>query len=962
MKKTGKFQTEHEENKTSSGDLPAEQGDDNMKRHITVLFFICILMLAVQGNTYANSSSGKKIVTIVFDDSGSMGAENRYSNANYAIQAFISLLDEEDELYLVYMSDVVRALTADPSNPSPSGLAVKTDLTNPQAAVDQVRNQPWRYAGTPHSSVQVAYNELFNHPDTDPSTSYYLVVLSDGGFMDASNTITIDTAAVQAQFESYYQQLMPNQTRLNTYYLAIGSEAVALTDRPDLNFHALVTVDGQSMIRTIGQMADMISGRYRLDAAEITMIDSRTVSVASPLPLRNIAFLSQGREAAVSAVTGADGTVYQIMRNVTLAPDQYNTDPSLFGNAILADNQGENMPAGTYTVSFTSDVDLNTLTVMFEPALSYQLVFTCQGQEISEEALASLMEGETVTVTGRVVEAGTDNVIDPALISAQTTYRLAYQSGDAVVNETAGQEMSIMLEGGENRIIAEMSMPGFLPVTDDVRFTMESVIYAVQTETERVSSRQNELDDCEAIRFYLTGNGENLSAEAAMRYELSEPVIIGGTLSYDWTRQEDGSYLFQPKGVTDSVGDITVTVSIVGLPDFLTDMGMELQTSAVIESLPKIEYGIEAVQEQTEVRQNELDNCLPIHFYLTADGERMPASEAVKHPLSEPAVSGGVMEYQWYFDEEAGGYVFQPSGETKDIGAYQIKVSCEELEAETEVELTVLLRVQYAIEVIQTEDETAQTALGKLNPILFYITADGRRMTEKEVEELPLKLNAVFDESGFFVWEDIGDRKAGYAKKITVADDGAYCYQPKGKSFFYGDVHLTLTLPGETSAEAYFTIEKDMRIYWVPLGILGFLLFLIWCIIGWIRQPKFHNQIMEIVVYTKFGVGIQESPRIKVMKKRIGLIPWKACRMRVGDMVFVAGENRKILLDKDCVRGRIIYAGKVRFMGRNAGNMNRLVRMMEPTKRDVRLVRGMELYVADDKSAEVVTGYRLTSN
>ena len=49
-------------------------------------------------------------------------------------------------------------------------------------------------------------------------------------------------------------------------------------------------------------------------------------------------------------------------------------------------------------------------------------------------------------------------------------------------------------------------------------------------------------------------------------------------------------------------------------------------------------------------------------------------------------------------------------------------------------------------------------------------------------------------------------------------------------------------------------------------------------------------------------------------------------------------------------------------MGRNAGNMNRLVRMMEPTKRDVRLVRGMELYVADDKSAEVVTGYRLTSN
>ena len=98
------------------------------------------------------------------------------------------------------------------------------------------------------------------------------------------------------------------------------------------------------------------------------------------------------------------------------------------------------------------------------------------------------------------------------------------------------------------------------------------------------------------------------------------------------------------------------------------------------------------------------------------------------------------------------------------------------------------------------------------------------------------------------------------------------------------------------------------------------------------------------------------------MKHRVGLIPWKACRMRVGDMVFVAGANRKILVDKDCLRHRLAYAGKVRFMGRNASNMSRLLRMMEPTKRDIRLVRGMELYVADDKNSEAVTGYRLTSN
>ena len=47
-------------------------------------------------------------------------------------------------------------------------------------------------------------------------------------------------------------------------------------------------------------------------------------------------------------------------------------------------------------------------------------------------------------------------------------------------------------------------------------------------------------------------------------------------------------------------------------------------------------------------------------------------------------------------------------------------------------------------------------------------------------------------------------------------------------------------------------------------------------------------------------------------------------------------------------------------MGKSAGNMKRLLRMMEPTKRDLRMVRGMELYVATDKNAESLVGYRIT--
>ena len=65
-----------------------------MKKQI--ILFVLLLSLMTAGvfplqNTigYASESSGRNIVTIVFDDSFSMANENRYSNAKYAIQSAI---------------------------------------------------------------------------------------------------------------------------------------------------------------------------------------------------------------------------------------------------------------------------------------------------------------------------------------------------------------------------------------------------------------------------------------------------------------------------------------------------------------------------------------------------------------------------------------------------------------------------------------------------------------------------------------------------------------------------------------------------------------------------------------------------------------------------------------------------------------------------------------------------------
>ena len=789
-------------------------------------------------------------MTIVFDDSFSMANENRYSNANYAIQAFIALLNEEDELHLIYMSDAARQLAAQPGNFDPSAIAKDIDLTNPQSGADQVRNNPWQGAGTPFGAVQMGYNELVSHEDTDSSTQYYLIVLSDGGFMDdATNQITIDTGTVQGQFESFYGTLMPNQTHMNTYYLAIGAEAVALTDRPDLNFHAQTASDGQSMIHAIGALADTISGRYRLDASEISVYDT-LVSFTSELPLKSLSFLSQGREAAVSSVIGPNGENYEIRRNVTLAPDGYNADPSLFGNAIVTDAGGANMPAGTYQVQFTAGVDPGSLNIMVEPAVECRLVVEYNGETVSAEKLAEIPEGETVTITAQAVESGTDTAVDSSFLEEGTANTHVYEvDGNEAARSDTGK-LTITLQLGEGRISGQIQMPGFLPKTADERFTTKSkVVYRVESDAADVSVRQNELDSCEEIRFYLT-----------------------------------------------------------------------------------------------------------------ADGVKMSADEAKNYPLSTPVLTGAEVEYEWYQDEDSGEWIFKPKGETDSTGTLTVYVENEELEASGQAVIDVIPRIHYQIIQIGGQNaHAAQTSLGQMEPIKFKITADAEALDRAAIDALKTKpaLAVKMTDSSFFIWKT-GEKRNGISGRWYIEDDGTCVYQPKGLSWFYGTGEVALTLSEEASCTAVFTIEERSFLYWIPIGFVLFSLFLFWCIIGWIRQPKFNNQIMEIVVYTKFGSAIQESPRIKVMKRRIGLIPYRACRMRVGDLVFIAAPGRKIVLDKDCVRGRVVYSGKVRFMGRSAGNMKRLIRMMEPAKRDVRMVRGMELYVAPDKNAQALTGYRIT--
>ena len=227
----------------------------------------------------------------------------------------------------------------------------------------------------------------------------------------------------------------------------------------------------------------------------------------------------------------------------------------------------------------------------------------------------------------------------------------------------------------------------------------------------------------------------------------------------------------------------------------------------------KVVYRVESDAADVSVRQNELDSCEEIRFYLTADGVKMSADEAKNYPLSTPVLTGAEVEYEWYQDEDSGEWIFKPKGETDSTGTLTVYVENEELEASGQAVIDVIPRIHYQIIQIGGQDASVgQTALGRMEPISFQITADGVALNKKEIEALKtgLNLSVAFTNRSFFIWKT-GDQDGGISGRWHIEEDGNCVYQPRGLSWFYGTGEVTLELPEEASCTAVFTIEERSR-------------------------------------------------------------------------------------------------------------------------------------------------------
>lgn len=527
---------------------------------LAAVLCLCLLPGPMQAKAAEKLKADRKIVSLVFDDSGSMLEGDKWISANYALQAMAALMNTGDSLYVTPMTKYKHSFEIDLKDPEQAVKKIRSDYADPQQ-------------GTPIQAVTTAYEQLTRMKGEESSAQYWLIVMTDGAF----------DGDIRTTLNGYKGDQMPNGSGLHIDYIRISPDAGPgsndVDDDPSADFFAYYAKpDG--ITDTMAQIANQISGRLPLDGSDIQTVDDRTIRIHTDLPAYSISVLSQNSEAKVSSCSDA-----KVERNIALrGPD--GGDLNLFGNASVIVGKRDLVPAGDYTITFTDPISLQDISVMYEPAIDFLFLFTDKSG--GEADFSVLKPGEAVDLEIVPVVPGTEERIDPGLLPAGTTFYIDYEADGQNVGHSDSTTMKdINVEDGSLLFRGGMKIPGYAPIEKETE-EFEAADYGimvVQPEDPVVFPRGFMGRDSisgDKVLFYITRNGVPMTAQELGKRKLKvEDITVDrqqvtgvfgrfglGKADARLRLNDDGSFELYPVCVpffmafTSFAGDYTVEVSM----------------------------------------------------------------------------------------------------------------------------------------------------------------------------------------------------------------------------------------------------------------------------------------------------------------------------------------------------------------------------------------------------------------
>ena len=416
--------------------------------------FVFLSSAATADQTDDEARYTKKIVSVLYDNSGSMDWDNKNDYALYAIQALAALLDSDDVLTITPMNNEF-------GNPvSSASYSITVDLSSPnrnQQIADLVSEDLLvsPNGGTPGESIKYAIEMLKanglmdqnNLANMQEDVEHWLVVLTDGVFgNEAADRV------IERHISSY--------PTLKTIYLGLGPDAATISTSSSIarkySFTPYRAEKKEEFLAAMRDIANQMSGRYTMDDSNYT-VKSNTVTIdlsKSEFSLKSISVIAQDCDATLVSAT-YNGKSIAITAPCTIVPNKALKKLNVKAGCSGVMEGSPYFSGGTLVLTFSSAIDKNNLSILVEPALSIRTYLEYYNGSSWERTTAqyinaNLTKKDKIRVGYDVYEQATNKIVDISKLfgdveSSVTYAKNSYKVGDPIPLVVGNNEVSVMV-------------------------------------------------------------------------------------------------------------------------------------------------------------------------------------------------------------------------------------------------------------------------------------------------------------------------------------------------------------------------------------------------------------------------------------------------------------------------------------------------------------------------------------
>ena len=427
-----------------------------------LLTAVIILSLSPRITVSASAFTRKtksRVIHVVYDDSGSMAndSKTRWSQARYALEVFVSMMGENDEIMIYPMTSYSYwdASYQEKSETWGKTITIKGS-DSAQKRVDAIskmngstRNgQDGMYINTPIESVETAGNDLRNKNAEDK----WLVVITDGAFDRGNGYDGLPKSETQSVIVPFC-----NETGIRIAYVAIEpDDSMKMNDVNTNGFYSFEASKGK-ILETVTEVATLVFNLQKIDVS-----GGGTKSVTPDIPISKMLIFAQGDRVSVGDVK-IDGNKMdakpeavdaEVAENTPYVPKNTGTvkvEPGLKGTVVTytAKDEDHPFPAGKYEFSCNTD----NVAVYFEPGVKIEAILEGSSGSVNLTRGEGELDAGNKKVRLRMVNPLTGETIDPSasplLKNANMTMTITDPDGKS---ETYNDGDEVFIKEGEVEI------------------------------------------------------------------------------------------------------------------------------------------------------------------------------------------------------------------------------------------------------------------------------------------------------------------------------------------------------------------------------------------------------------------------------------------------------------------------------------------------------------------------------